>query len=281
MGQARSNPKRRRQPRRRPIPPSASAAARISQGPLPQALPSPILLPGTDLLVHLVTAPVPVAPLYAILTAIHQAVGDCPTSRAVLESAQVVRALRWLGFEAELIACCARVFCDPYPARLTDVGVRNRPPAVRADGTTDGHTIVWISSANRFFDLAVFRDRNLLRAEGGEDPTFNVPAMLPMPGGRAQLLNPLLVPATDRGRWRIAWYLYPHWTSRYDELIARHADAVNSGGLALAQVTLDLLSATAVHRDMTELDRLYPQLGRLLSGAAQLPGARVEEGAVR
>jgi len=240
-----------------------------------------MLLPGTDLLIRVADAPVDVAPLYAILAAVHQALGRCLATRAVLESAQLVRALRWLGFEAELIACFARVFCDPYPTRLTDVGVRNRPPVVRRDGTTDGHAIVWISSTNRFIDLAVFRDRNLLRAEGGEDPTFNAPAMLPMPGGRAQLLDPRLAPGTDRGRFRIGWYPYPHWTSRYDELIARHADAVNGGGLALARVTLDLLSATAVHRDMTELDRRYPQLGRLLSGAAQLPDGQVEEGAVR
>src|SRR4051794_17754988 len=109
VGQGRGAGKRgRRQPGRRPIPVPRQQGGRIRV----RASADRLLLPGLSL-DRLTTEPVELMPLFAMLIAVHQAVGDLPPDRVVVESAEMVHALRYLGFEAELIACCARVFRLP------------------------------------------------------------------------------------------------------------------------------------------------------------------------
>ncbi|MEV6927572.1 hypothetical protein AB0M46_24140 [Dactylosporangium sp. NPDC051485] len=265
MGQGRGAGKRgRRQPGRRPIPVPGQQVDRIRV----RASADRLLLPGLGL-DRLTTEPVELTPLFAMLIAVHQAVGDLPPDRVVVESAQMVHALRQLGFEAELIACCARVFRLPQHARLADMGVWKRPPTTRADGTTDGHALVWIGSFNRLVDVGVFRSRRLLRAEGGADETFTVPAMLPLPHGRSQLLNPWQIPGTIRGQFSVGWYPYPEWTQRYRDLLTCHAAVIEHGGVALAHTVVDLLNATRTYRDLSRVDELFPRLAALMSATPE------------
>jgi hypothetical protein len=279
MGRARRSAKGPRRSRR-PVPATAGRSARVG-GLQRRGVSEQILLPGFFSLDSLATAPVSVTPLHAVLTALYQAVGDRTTGAAVVESGQLVRALRWLGLDAELVACCARVFRFSDGTRVADAGVWKRPPVVRADGTTDGHAIVWVESCKRMIDVAVFRHRHVRRAEGGEDLTFGAPVMLSLRGGRAQLLNAAQAPGTFRGGFKVGWYLYPAWTPRYSDVLARHARQVDRGGLALAYVTLDLLVAAGVYRDLADLARTYPHLGELLSGARRLPElSELSDGAV-
>jgi hypothetical protein len=61
------------------------------------------------------------------------------------------------------------------------------------------------------------------------------------------------------------------WRPGFDPLIARHAAAIAHGGLALAHLVIDLLSAYAIYLDLRPLYDRYPRLGSLLDGEVNLP----------
>jgi hypothetical protein len=214
----------------------------------------------------LALTPVEVTPLHAMLAAIYQAVGGRPTYPGIVASGQLARGLDYLGFEAELFPACTSVF------RLSQVGGWE---AMSADGQTRGHLVVWAASFNQCIDLTVCHEPALVRASvGGE--VLMLPAVLPMPRGREQLLyGAESVGAeaigVDRPPFRITWKFFPEWGPRFDPLLAHHAVAIEHGGLSLAHVVVDLLSALAVHQDLRQLDELYPRFGSLLSGAVRLP----------
>lgn len=262
MSERRRNTRRhRREPLRRPLQERQRTAAGFTEsGPVVAA--EDFLLSGYDtFLGALVVLPVELTPLYAMLTAIYHAIGRRASYSGVVASGQLVRGLEHLGFEAELLPACMSVF------RLNrgHVGAH-----ISGDGKTSGHLVVWVSSFNRCIDLAVCQDRTLVRASIG-DAVLALPVILPVPGGREKLLYGSESIGTERPPFEISWKFFPEWMSRFEPLLTQHTVAIEHGGLALAHVVVDLLSAVAVHQDLCQLGDLYPRLGGLLSGRTHLP----------
>ena len=234
-----------------------------------------LLLPDMDFFdaVSSGMLPVDVIPLYALLAGIYQAVGRRPAYSAALASAQLVRALEHLGFDAELIPACTAVYRQDR-THVTDIGVYQQPPVVRDDGVTDGHVVVWSNTFRRCIDLGVCNQHTLLETSNGR--TLTSPIVLPMAGGIKQLLDEASGAATLRLPFVFGWNFFPEWRSRFDPFLSYHATAINQGGIALAKVAVGLLSALSVYSNLTELEQLYPRLGALLSGQADLPLAGAE-----
>lgn len=239
-----------------------------SSKPLPIA--DLLLSPSMDLLYAIAQGAlsVDVMPLYALLAGTYQAIGRRPAYSAVLASAQLVSALEHLDFDAELIPACTAVYGQDR-THLTDIGIWRHPPVVRDDGTTDGHVVVWADSFRRFIDLGVCNQPTILEASDGQ--SLPSPAVLPMAGGRKQLLDEASGAMTLRPPFAFAWNFFPEWKRRFDPFLAYHATTVEHGGLALANVAIGLLSALAIYSDLTNLTQLYPRLDALLSGRAILP----------
>ncbi|MDB6084374.1 MAG: hypothetical protein JWN43_2255, partial [Gammaproteobacteria bacterium] len=200
-----------------------------------------------------------------------QAVGGRAAYRCIVACGQLMRALQYLGFDAELIPACTSVSrVERGDVRMADIGVWDHPPVIRSNGTTDGHLAVWSDSLNRCIDIGVCHEPALRRASTGEQ-VLTLPAILPVPGGRQQLLHTARSIVTLRHPFALSWMFFPQWRSRFDPLLDHHSAVIEHGGLALAHVVVDLLSAVAVYRDLGQLGELYPRLGSLVYGQALLP----------
>jgi hypothetical protein len=185
-----------------------------------------------------------------------------------MATAQFVRAIQYLGLEAELVPACTTMSHQNGTATI-DIGVWEHPPVMRDDGTINGHAILWAESFKRCIDLGLCNHPAALKLFS-EDPSFAIPVVVPM-RGKAQLVDQDRRNMFLRKPFGIYWTTFPHWVSSYDPFLLRHANAITQGGLALANVAVDLLSALAVFTDLSDLGRLYPQLADLISGRASLP----------
>lgn len=212
-----------------------------------------------------------VTPLYAILTAAYQAIGGRAAYSEIVASAQLVRGLEHLGFEAELIPARTNVFrLSRGGAGVTEANTWDHPQTTSGGGATDKNLVVWAASFNRCVDLSMCQNEVLKRASvNGEIFTF--PVILPMPGGLEQLLHRADLIGAERPPFKISWKFFPEWKPQFDSVLAHYAATIEHGGLALAHVVVDLLSASAVHRDLRQIEDLYPRLGGLLSGGVHLP----------
>lgn len=229
---------------------------------MPEPVPTPddlLLVEGDPLTFE--DFPLEVTPLFMTLSAIYQGIGKRINYPVVLASGQLMRGLQYLGFEAELIPACMNVF------RIDRVRPNERSASDRA--ITDTHLVVWSPSLNRCIDLGVCQNATLVHAlaDGGISA---FPVTLPVSGGRDQLFSGQTF-VIARHPFGIMWKFFPGWDSQFDSLLARYTAAIEHGGLALAHVVVDLLSALAVYRDLHQLDDLYPRLGGLLSGRVSLP----------
>ncbi|MDW5325360.1 hypothetical protein [Plantactinospora sp. KLBMP9567] len=225
----------------------------------------------------LLVVPVEATPVQAIVAAAHQAIGGRSAYPGVLAAGQLARGLSLLGFDTELIPACTVVcYSDHGKTRFRDVGVWKEAPVVRADGSTDGHVVVWCDSLNRCIDLAPCQDR-MLRGASTPEEAFDHPVVLPVVGGRRQLLDRQRQIMAPRPPFALHWTFFPDWAPLFDPLLDRHSAAIEQGGLAMAHAAVDLLAAVAVVRDLSQLDEWYPRLGDLLSGRQSLP-TRAEDG---
>jgi hypothetical protein len=230
---------------------------------------SDLLLPGTAFFTTLAFGAIAteIAPLYALLTAVNQAIGRRRSYPAVLASAQLVRAFENLGFEAALLAgCTTLVRRDQQTSRpdTIDIGVWKHLPTTRQDGTTDGHGVAWTSTFGRIIDLGLC-NHPLMIEMSADNEKMTSPVVLEIPGGKNQLLDSRSRVMTIRDPFLIGWNFFPSATKPLDAFLTRHAGAVEHGGLALANVAIDLLSALAVYKDLAELKELYPRLAELMS----------------
>jgi hypothetical protein len=222
--------------------------------------------------------PVEAMPLYApIAVLIQHAIGK-PANTCVPLSYQLVGALRHLGYQAQLMVACASVVGrDGAGTKVTDVGVWERPPIVRPDGTTNGHVVVWADSFHRLVDLTIGQDATLQRAAVQDPDLAASSVVLPMPrllsfmetGGR-----PI---ATLRGPFVINYMLFPEYLDALDPLFAewRHNGilrAVDASALSLAHATLDILRM--VERDRPDRRCSDPSIRALLDGHSTLPPLR-------
>jgi hypothetical protein len=231
-----------------------------------------LILPDTDTLAlgALRTMDLEVIPLYAMLSALYQVLGGQESPSPVIASAQMARGLGYLGCEAELIVTCTSVYeNNGEPRLMEDIGEWSHPPVIRSDGTTDAHVVVWTNSFNRCVDLGICQSATLRRARlTGEGQAQ--PAVLPVQD-RDALLNAARAVMAFRGKVALQWMFFPEWTPHIDLLLKQHVDIIEHGGLALAHIVIDQLSAVAVNRDLSRLRDRHPAIGRLLVGEGQLP----------
>lgn len=207
--------------------------------------------------------PLDVIPLYAMLTAVHHAIARRPNYPGIVASGQLANGLIHLGFEAELIPAHNKIY--RASSRLTGDVEFDSWDIISSDAETGGHLAVWTPSFGRCIDLAASQDPMLTR---GEPPIL--PMVFAMPGGQKQLLYQGEFVA-ERPPFVISCIFSNKRNSRFDPLIARHAAAIEHGGLSLAQLVVDLLSAFAIYLDLHPLCDLYPHLNDLLNGQTRLP----------
>jgi hypothetical protein len=212
-----------------------------------------------------------VMPLYALLVAIYEAIGGRPSYPVAVASAQLVRALEHLGFEAELVPASIAV-AHEGEKRIMSIGAWEHPPMVRDDGTTDGHVVVWADSFKRCIDLSVCNHPMLLESSS-DDQKLTMPIILPVAGGLEELLDKSRQHVLPRPPFMMMWIFIPQWKSYFNSFLSRHMPVIEDGGLALAKVAIDLLSAIAVYSDMSRLNQRYPWLAEMLSGQMDLPSS--------
>lgn len=274
MSRRRRNTRRhRRDPARRPVHIPQRVVAGFDQ---PETVPvaEDLWLPGAEhyLLNLWLGPPDEQTPLYAMLAAVYHAIAGRASQPRIIVSAQLARGIEYLGFEAALLPACARVFrLNRGRDEIAEVGAWD---AVSVYGEAEGHLVVWTASFNQCIDLAMCQDDALVSAS--TDGQLMLPAVLPMPGGLAQLLYKTAsvgaeAIGVERPPFRITWNFFPERMGQFDPLLADYTDVIERGGLSLAHVVLDLLSALAVHHDMHQLNSLHSHLSRLLSGDVRLP----------
>lgn len=213
-------------------------------------------------------------PLYAMVAALHQVLAGREPPSVLIASAQMARALELLGCDAELIVACTSVFRSAAGPELAEqIGEWSHPPLIRPDATTDAHAVVWTDSFDRCIDLGVSCSPAVRRvAERGE--ATSAPAVLPA-ASRDALTRSAVSVAAFRGRLLLNWMFFPQWTPCLNPVLERHADAIDYGGRALAQVVVDQLAAVAVTRDLGPLATRFPVIGKLIADKPRLadPGA--------
>lgn len=276
MGSKRSSRRIRRDPVRRPIivhrgdtssgsstPPAVDDAARVPEF-------------ESTMFGMLGGVAVEQLPLYTALSVVHHDMGGAPAGSCVSICHQLAGALDHLGFSAEVMVACATIFDrEDQEVKYADVGVWDRQPIVRPDGTTDGHVVLWAGSFRRLVDPTIVQAPALLEA-ARDDELFTLPVVLPM-DSREKLLSAESL-ATFKGPFLLSWMLFPDWAPALAPALRGDlAAAMPYGTLSLAHTVLDLLRGLGQLRsDVRRLNSMYPKLGALLSGREQLPALPTE-----
>lgn len=220
---------------------------------------------------RLFEGPAELAPLNAVLAVLHQAMSGRPAGSCVLTCHQISAALHHLGFPAEPIAACATLYRTAGSfSEESDLGVWQRPPIVRPDGTTTGHMIVWAPSFAQLIDPTLVQHEILL-SRAATNPTYSIPVCVPAPTDPEALPRERLVARLDEDLY-VSWLLQPDWTdavnAALDETLTLAAEL---GGLSLATQALEVLRRLAAERELGPPDALSARLGALLAGTAHLP----------
>jgi hypothetical protein len=259
----RNTKRRRREPVRHPIPEARLTAPRqrIRYDPDDLRLPQ---FDGTPMAAALLKGPVEVVPLYAVLSAIHLEMSGRAANACLPLCYQLAGALRHLGFDAEVMAAYVEVSRGDH--RFTNIGV-NGPATVYADWTTNGHSIVWADSFGRLVDPTVAQHPELHRAAHQDHLRFSAPIVLPV-GSRDTLLRGAI--GAIRDPYQLAYLAQPQHTAVFTPWLDQFAEALDYGALSLAHRALIAVQAAAQIRNLRQLAHLYPQLGALLNGHAQL-----------
>lgn len=200
-------------------------------------------------------------PLYAALTVVHHDMSGAPVNSCVSICHQLAGALEHLGFSAEVMVACATIFDrENQEVKHADVGVWDRAPIVRADGTTNGHVVLWAESFRRLVDPTIVQAPVLFNA-ARDDEVFTLPIVLPVESREKLLAAPSL--ATFKGPFLLSWMLFPDWTpSLAPALRGDLGAALPYGKLGLAHAVLDVLRALGqVRPDVHRLNSMYPKIG--------------------
>ena len=234
-------------------------------------------MPASPLFNALLSQPVENAPLWAAVAVLHTELAGYPANICVSACELLVRTLGHLGFDAEMMAACATVYRrEDTSTKHADIGRWDRRPTVRADDSTDGHAVVWAGSFGRLIDPTVAQDPTLAAA-GATDESMTLPVVAAI-GDRNRLLS--ITPTAPRGPYLITWMLFPDWTSAFDPLLSRGRALNEYAAVQLTDRALYALRrATELRGELQALNRLYPTLGALLSGRAELPAPEPPAGA--
>ncbi|ROO52700.1 hypothetical protein EDC02_7640 [Micromonospora sp. Llam0] len=220
---------------------------------------------------RLFEVPAELTPLYAVLTVLHQAMSGKPAGSCALACHQISGALHHLGFPAEPIAACATLYRTAGTFREeSDLGVWQRPPTIRPDGTTTGHMIVWAPSFAQVIDPTLVQHQILL-SRAATNPVYSIPVCAPAPAEADALLRARLVARIDEDLY-VSWLLQPDWTDLVNAVLDEPLTiAAELGGLSLATDALDVLYRLVAERDLDPVTTLSPRLNALLAGTAHLP----------
>lgn len=220
---------------------------------------------------RLFVVPAELTPLYAILAVLHQAMSGKPAGSCALTCHQISDALHHLGFPAEPIAACATLYRTAGTfSEESDLGVWQRPPIVRPDGTTTGHMIVWAPSFAQLVDPTLVQHPFLL-TRAATDPAYSIPVCAPAPTDPDVLLQEKLVARLDEDLY-VSWLLQPEWTDAVNAVLDETDTlAAELGGLSLATNALDVLHRLTAERDLSVLPAMSARLGSLLACTAHLP----------
>jgi len=219
--------------------------------------------------------PIEAMPLYTPMAILMQHAIGKPANTCVPLGYQLARALHHLGFDAQLVVACASVMSREGGTRkITDVGVWDRPPTVRSNGTTNSHVIVWADSFHRLVDLTIGQDATLQRAAARTPELAAGPVVLPLPGlvsFRESGGQPLM---TLRGPFVINYMLFPEYTRALDPLFEHWRcdgtlQAMEQVALRLAHGTVDIIRT--VERQIPERRCPDPRMRALLDGRTTLP----------
>jgi hypothetical protein len=179
---------------------------------------------------------------------------------------QIASGLRYLGFEAEVMAAYVEV--ERGETQCGSIGVRHQPPKIRPDYTTDGHAVLWAGSFGRLVDPTIVQHPQLLQAAHRDGQTFSAPLVIPV-GDRDLLLKGAV--GAVRPPFLVKYLVLPEHTAAFDRWLREYGPALDYAGLALADTALQLLHALGQARNLRQLPHLYQRLGGLLTGRQQLP----------
>lgn len=224
------------------------------------------LAPGVQR--RLVTCPIELLPLYATLAAVSVQFEGPVGARSASFCHQIRGGLSHLGFETEVIAATARVI--PVEGETEYIGEHLRTPRLRADGTSDGHAVIWAGSFGRLIDPTITETR-LLR-ETAERAAISMLVAVPFES-RGQLLRAPGFRIQSQTGVVVELRIVPQWTRELTPMPGSPLDiGLAYGQLALAHTVVELMRGTAELRtDLPRIRSLYPLLADLLAGSALLP----------
>jgi hypothetical protein len=224
------------------------------------------LAPGVQR--RLITYPIELLPLYATLAAVSAQFDGPVGARSVWYCHQLHGCLAHLGFESEVIAAVAMV--TPVEGETEYIGEQLRMPRLRADGSSDGHAVIWAESFGRLVDPTITETR--LVREAAERSGISMLAAAPI-ANRDELFRAPGFRLQSQTGVAIELRLVPQWTQALTPAPGSELDiGLSYGQLALAQTVVEVMRGTAELRtDLPRLRNLYPLLADLIAGSTLLP----------
>jgi hypothetical protein len=185
-------------------------------------------------------------------------------------------ALVHLGLQAEVIAARARI--EHANGTVEYVGEFRQTPAVRNNGESDGHAVLWVETVHRLVDPTIMQVQQLYTVTE-DNVSFGLPVVIPLPS--VDLLSDPVTGMTvgcHRPPLMISWVPQPQWTQAVTPIPGSDLDAgLAYGMLAIAHATLELIQRLqGLRPDMVQMGTRYPILSNLLDGRSRLPGAPSE-----
>jgi hypothetical protein len=209
-------------------------------------------------------------PVITALAIVHSELSGMPGACCVPLCWQLNGALEYLGLASEVIAAGGLVTRDG-DATPDHVGVA-QVPSLRADGSTDGHAVLWAESFGLLVDPTIVLSRHVQAVAQG-DPVLSFPVVIRVPD-RETLFGADALGSSSRPSLSIMWGLLPQWTQALTPPLGSDLEAgIAYGKLALAHAILQIIQGLArVRSDLGGLRSLYPQITAFLDdGGSQLP----------
>lgn len=217
---------------------------------------------------RLETYPIEMLPLYATLAAASLQFKDPVSPRSVWFCHQIKGCLAHLRFKSEVIAAVAMV--TSVEGEIDYIGEHRREPRLRADGSSDGHAVIWAESFGRLADPTITEAR--LVREAAERSAISMVAAVPIPS-REQLLHAPGLRVQSQTGVVIELRLVPEWTQSLTPVSGSELETgLSYGQLALAHTVVEIMRGLAELRtDLPQIRSLYPLLADLIDGSALLP----------
>jgi len=184
-------------------------------------------------------------------------------------------ALKYLGLRSKVIAAIA---CVEHAGthEHQQLGACAHTPALRSDGHTDGHAVLWLDPLHRLIDPVIMLSQNLQPMLEDEDIAVGGPVVLGFPYNSFLTKSIHDVPIwCCRASLLITWTLQPRWTHALTPVPGSDlASGLAYGKLALTYATLELIQGLGdleLRSDISQLRACHPVLASLINGSSRLP----------